>query len=89
MSRNSMLCLSGDKEFITDIDGHQIMMRRRDGDHEYYQLIGIESDGYRKVCNGFKTFRVCVLQGERQQCLQWADVQVCTQFEVIPDARTE
>lgn len=76
--------LSKDKLYLTDKMGKNVYVQVKDKDHIYYKLIGIESEGYEKMCTGNTPISVCILWNEAHECLAFAKVNICTSWALIP-----
>lgn len=76
--------LSKDRGYLTDEKGNTIAVRLETEGKSYYQVIGIESEAYEKVCTEVTSHKVCVSWDGAQKCELWEDVEVCSKLMLLP-----
>lgn len=76
--------LSKDKEYLMDEHDRHIYALVHDNGRLYYKAIGIESEAVEEVCVNISTIKVCSLWSEAHDCLEFAQVDICTQLKLIP-----
>lgn len=83
-----LLYLSSDKKYLTDDKDSIISMRQEYNEMSYYQVVGIESEAYEKVCTEIRSRKVCVVWNDLHECQVWDEVDVCTKWELIAKGRS-
>ncbi|XZF14714.1 hypothetical protein ACTHGU_01110 [Chitinophagaceae bacterium MMS25-I14] len=78
-----VLYLSKDGQHLTDREGNIILNREEKDGMTYYQVAGIQSEAYEKICTEVAPRKVCVLWNREHQCRVYDEVDVCTSFELI------
>ena len=57
----------------------------RENEHTYYKPIAIESEAFDRVCLASTSIKVCNSWDKTLGCLNFEYVNVCTQWELIPN----
>jgi hypothetical protein len=77
--------LSEDKVYLMDIQGQNIYSMVQENEYIFYGQIEIESEAYERKCIAIRSIKVCNLWDKAtHDCLSFAYVNVCTQWELLP-----
>jgi hypothetical protein len=73
-----------DRGDLTDEKDNTIAVRLETEVKSYYQVKGMESEAYGKVCAEVTSYKVCVSWDGAQKCELWGDVDVCSKLTLVP-----